>query len=269
MTLPTGTYTDSVQETVARETARRKRVFLTFMALLLVPIAIGAYALTKAPSETEKVVTEVTPIVAERVSGDIAGRVTNDVVKQTEPLIRDNVSRAITTNVEPRIASATNALRKDITDLQTTTQQTSQIVAAAAPQLSAIPAFEERLVKLDGSVNQTQNMFQTLKTDQDNLRQGVAADRDFIQGLPRQIDRVNVQLSNEITSSRQQIDDLRQTMAKELDSIRTLANNSVQTANSNKEAIGSLSRRISVVEAELKKLQGRVAVVEARTQPIQ
>ena len=54
MTIPTEPYNESVQETVDRETARRKRVFLAFMALLLVPIAIGAYALTKAPSETDK-----------------------------------------------------------------------------------------------------------------------------------------------------------------------------------------------------------------------
>src|SRR6185436_12384992 len=101
MTTPMEPYNDSIQETVARETARRKRVFLAFMALLLVPIAIGAYALAKAPSDTEKVVQDVTPIVTERVGGQIATRVKDDVVKQTEPLIRDNVSRAIATSVEP------------------------------------------------------------------------------------------------------------------------------------------------------------------------
>ncbi len=207
MTTPTAPYNDSIQETVARETARRKRVFLAFMALLLVPIAIGAYALAKAPSDTEKVVQDVTPIVTERVGGQIATRVKDDVVKQTEPLIRDNVSRAISTSIEPRIATATSALRQDITNLQATAQKTSEFVAG-------------------------------VRNDQEGLR-------------------------HENTSSRQQINDLRQTMARELESIRSLVNTSVQTANANREAIGGLARRISVVETELKRLQERVKASEA------
>jgi hypothetical protein len=268
MTTPTEPYNDSIQETVARETARRKRVFLAFMALLLVPIAIGAYALAKAPSDTEKVVTDVTPIVAERVGGQIATRVTDDVVKQTEPLIRDNVSRAIATDVEPRIATAANALRQDITNLQTTAQKTSEFVAAATPQLSSISGFEDRLVKLDGSMNQTQGLFQALKSDQEGLRQDFATEREFTRGLPKEMNRVSAQVTNESTSSRQQLNDLRQTMTKELDSIRSLVNTSVQAANANKEAIGGLARRILAVEAELKRLQERVKAFEAKAQQI-
>ena len=45
MTTANESYEEWIQQAVARETARRKRVFMTFMALLLVPIAIGGYAL--------------------------------------------------------------------------------------------------------------------------------------------------------------------------------------------------------------------------------
>jgi hypothetical protein len=278
MTIPAERYDDSIQETLARETARRKRVFLAFIVLLLVPIAIGAFALTKAPSETAKVANDVTPIVTERVGGQITERVTSDVVSRAEPIIRDNVARAITANVEPRIASAADALRKDITDLQTTTRETAQFVAAATPQLSAITGFEDRLLSLDGSLDQTRGLFQTLKNDQEGLRRDVATDRQFSRGLSSDIDRANTRLTNEIASSRQQlssqivsfreqVDALRQATARDLASIRTLANTSVQTANSNKEAIGALSRRVSAVEADVRRLQERVKALEdARVQ---
>ena len=61
-------FDESVQEIVARETARRKRVLLAFLALLLVPIAIGAYALSRAKKETEAIVDAVTTPVTERVN---------------------------------------------------------------------------------------------------------------------------------------------------------------------------------------------------------
>jgi hypothetical protein len=143
------------------------------------------------------VVTDVTPIVAERVGGQIATQVTNEVVKQAEPLIRDNVTRAIATSVEPRIATATNALRQDITNLQTTAQKTSEFVAAA-------------------------------RNDQEGLRRDLATEREFTRALPREMN---------------------QTMAKELES--------------NREVIAGLTRRISAMEAELKKLQVRVTAIDA------
>ena len=157
-------------------------------------------------------------------------------------------------------------MRKDITNLQATAQETSEFVATATPQLGSIREFDDRLLKLDGSLNQTQGLFQTLKTDQEGLRQVVATEREFTRGLP-----TRQQFTNEIASSRQQVtNEFRQTIEKELDSIRTLANTSMQTANSNKEAIGALARRISAVEADLKKLQGRVTTFEeAKAQRIQ
>ncbi len=138
-------YDESVREAVARETARRKRVLLAFLAFLLVPIAIGAYALSKAPTEIERVASDVTPIVTSRVAGDITERVTSDITARTEPLIRQNVSREITTVVEPRLASVTN----DITQLQTSVQKTSALVQEVTPQLAAVPELTKRLTAFD------------------------------------------------------------------------------------------------------------------------
>lgn len=247
--MTTAPFNESIQDAVARENARRKRVFLAFLALLLVPIGIGAYALTKAPTETAKVANEVAPIVTERVGGEIAARVSNDVASRTEPLIRASVAREINATVEPRIATLTGTLTKDITDLQTTARDTSAFVTAATPQLASIPALEDRMVKLSGAVEQNANVVQALRTDQDRLRQEVAGNNDG-------------------ASSRQQFAELRQIMAKELGSIRALAAASAQTANANKEAIDALARRVAALEAEFKRQQNRAPNGAATVRPV-
>src|SRR6266852_577842 len=142
--MTTAPYDESVQEAVARETKRRKRVFSTFMALLLAPIAIGAYALSKAPCEAQKVATDVAPIVTQRVGADISAGITNNVMAQTQPLIQKNVAQEISTTVEPRLA-AVATLRQDITNLQQTTQKASDFVASATPPLASVSGLGERL----------------------------------------------------------------------------------------------------------------------------
>jgi phosphotransferase system IIB component len=147
--MTTAPYDESVHEAVAREAARRKRVFLAFLGLLLIPIAIGAYALSKAPTEIEKVASDVTPIVTSRVSGEISERVTKDVSARTEPLIRENVAREIT------------AVTNDITQLRTTVQKTSELVQNVTPRLDAMSGF----------VSQTENTLKVLNTNQGRLDQ--------------------------------------------------------------------------------------------------
>jgi chromosome segregation ATPase len=146
--MTTAPYDESVHEAVARETARRKRVLLAFLGLLLVPIAIGVYALSKAPTEIERVASDVTPIVTSRVAGNIAERVTSDVSAKTEPLIRQNVAREVKAAVEPRFSSVSN----DITQLQSSVQKTSELVESVRPHLALVGQNETTLKNLD--VNQ-------------------------------------------------------------------------------------------------------------------
>jgi hypothetical protein len=144
MTIAPPPYDESIREAVARETARRKRVLLAFLALLLIPIAIGAYALSQAPTEIERVAADVTPIVTSRVAGDITERVTSDISAKTEPLIRQNVAREVSTVVEPRLASVSN----DITQLQTSVQKTSALVQEVTPQLAALKTLDANQARL-------------------------------------------------------------------------------------------------------------------------
>ena len=100
--MATETYDESVHRAVARETARRKRVFLGFLGLLLLPIAIGIYALIKAPSEADKIADDVAPKVQRQIGGNIAASVTADVESRTRPVVERLVSNEIA-RIEPRI----------------------------------------------------------------------------------------------------------------------------------------------------------------------
>ncbi len=191
-------YDESVREAVARETARRKRVFLAFMGLLLIPIAIGGYALTRAQTEVERVAADVTPIVTSRVAGEITTRVTNDVATKTEPLIRENVAREITTVVESRLSSVS----KDITQLRETTQKTSELVRNVTPQLTAVPELTKRFSAFDAN---------------------------------------QARLTREMGAS-------------------------LQSANSNKEALAAISSQLAVMNRELRALQVRVKALENKRQ---
>lgn len=254
-------YDESVQEVVARETARRKRVFLAFLALLMVPISIGAYALSKAPSETQKIVDEVTPPVTARVGHDVAEHVTKDVVAQTEPLIRSKVSSAIAATVEPRIASAESAL----SNLQTSVQQTSATVAAASSQISLIPNLQSRLTTLGESVSQTTYAVQNFSTAHDRLRVDIDAQREFAEGLSTDVGRISGRLEKEF-ATQNQFKELRQEVTNDLETLRALVNKSVQSANASQQTLGAIESRLSRIDGDLKKLAERVANIEDRLQ---
>jgi chromosome segregation ATPase len=226
--MTTAPYDESVQDAVARETRRRKRVFSTFISLLLVPIAIGAYALSKAPAETQKVAADVAPIVTQRVSADISAGITSKVVAQTEPMIQKTVQQEISATVEPRLASVAT-LRQDVTKLQQTTQKVSDIVTSATPQLAAVSGLNERLSALQGSVNQHDSVLRNINDEQTALRQNIVKTQDMNQSLATRIDKVT-QSPGDPQSIRKQLDDL--------------------------------SRRLSGIENGLEKLQSRVSAVE-------
>lgn len=231
--MTTEPYDESVRDAVAREAARRKRVLLAFIGLLLVPMAIGAYALTTASTEKEQLVTDVTPIVAQRVGDEIASSVTNDVVARTQPLIQQNVSRHIAEVVEPRITSVAGALRTDITTLETSVQQTSRLVAGVAPQLAALPALENRIATLGRVIEGNTG---ALKADQERLRQDVTKQRDVTAGLSQRFERASAQM---------------------------------QATNANNEAIAALTRQMTVMQREMQRLQNRVTELERKqSQPV-
>lgn len=229
---------ESVHEAIARETARRKRVLLAFLALALVPIAIGAYALSKAPTETSKIATDVTPIVSERVERTISESVTNNVVTRSQPLIRQNVSSAV--------ASAERVLRQDYASLQATVQQTS---AATAAQIAVLPELQTRVAGLDESAGRTAAQFENLKTLHDQLRADVTGQRELAERLSRDVARIGATVDG---------------VNRDIDGVRGLADRSARIASANQEAMGSITRRLSQLDKELDALNRRLAAIEDR-----
>jgi polyhydroxyalkanoate synthesis regulator phasin len=99
----------SVKTAVDREAQRRKRVFATFLSLLIIPIAIGAYAIARAPSETDAVVTKVTPLVQERVDKNVEKTITARVDRTVEPRVVEIVERKATPVIERTLNKQVNA----------------------------------------------------------------------------------------------------------------------------------------------------------------
>ena len=89
----------SVKTAVALEEHRRKRVFTIFLALLIIPLAIGLYAIAKAPSETDAVASRVTPIVEKNVEENVTRRVD----EKFEPRVEEVVARHVDKKIEPRV----------------------------------------------------------------------------------------------------------------------------------------------------------------------
>jgi hypothetical protein len=178
--MTTDAYDDSVRDAVERETVRRKRVLIGFLASLAIPIAVGAYVLAKAPTEIESIAKEVSPIVSQNVGGELTEKVTKDVVARTEPALRQTVSRQVSSEVDTRVSSVTEGLRGDIAKLQATTQRTSQLIANTNTRSTDFSRFEGRLASIDRTA------FSSVQTANDN--------REAIVALTRQLAVMDAQL---------------------------------------------------------------------------
>lgn len=251
-------YDESIEEAVARETARRKRVFMTFMALLVVPIAIGGYALAKAPTETKIVADKVTPVVADRVEQSVGTRVMNEVVTKTAPLIRDSVSREFSATVAPQIASVANdaaqlrgsvdGLGQEIKTLQTTVQSSSEFVAAAAPQLKALPELQERLAKVSAFADEAARSITTLSNEDAAIRQQLDENRANTKRLSDQQAQFNSRFSEERERADRLRADLRDSLGKDLTSINQRLDRLILSVGSVQKQLDNLERRVKKLE---------------------
>ena len=140
----------SVKTAVELEAGRRKRVFATFLALLIIPIAIGAYAIAKAPTETDVLVREATPIieksveasVSQKVDQNIEPRVDRIVESRATPVIQkrldQELDKAIVARVQPLEANYKILAMQDNTEHDKTEARIKQLEAR-------IDALEQRL----------------------------------------------------------------------------------------------------------------------------
>ena len=133
-------YDDSIRLAVEREARRRKRVLAGFLALLLVPLAVGGWAVAKAPSETEAVAREVMPIVQQSV----AENVTRQVVAESSARIEENVNRTVDMKIEAKIAPV-QAVRDEVKLL---TSQVARIQPALAANARLVEDVRLQVARL-------------------------------------------------------------------------------------------------------------------------
>ena len=139
----------SVKTAVELEARRRKRVFLMFLALLAIPVAIGAYAVAKAPSDAQIMAARVSPIVEEnivqsvdrRIDQKIEPRVDEIVAQRATPVIERTLDRAVTARVQPLERSYRALAIQDETEHAKAEERVRELEARVA-------ALERRLAVL-------------------------------------------------------------------------------------------------------------------------
>lgn len=189
---------ESIRDAVAQETARRKRVFLTYLGLLLLPLIAGAYALAKAPSETAAVAQAVTPVVEEAVSA----RVAEEVVRKSTPIIEENVSRQVAMNVEPRlkeVAAAANELRGSVTTLGGDVEKLRSTVAVT-PNPRLLTALQQRVNEVDassqGHTRGRQELARQLAMLRDDMKSNADQQNQAIQALTGHLRKIDARLAS-------------------------------------------------------------------------
>lgn len=128
---------DSIRLAVERETRRRKKALAGFLALLLIPIAIGGWVLARAPRETELVVREVTPLVQRDVEKTVGENVTRQVLAQSEPLIE----RRVEEKVAPirAIRDEVKTLTSEVARIRPVVAENARMVADVRSQVARLP----------------------------------------------------------------------------------------------------------------------------------
>jgi polyhydroxyalkanoate synthesis regulator phasin len=139
----------SVKLAVEREAHRRKRVFATFLALLIIPIAIGLYAVAKAPSDTDVVVSNVTPIVEKNVEENITARVDQKIEPRVEEIVERRAAPVIERTLDKAVAARVQPLERQYRVLAVQRNTERQETAERVKILEArVAALEERLARL-------------------------------------------------------------------------------------------------------------------------
>lgn len=150
----------SVKTAVALEARRRKRVFAIFLGLLAIPVAIGLYAVAKAPSETEAVALNVTPIVERNVEENITRRVDQKieprvdelVARRAEPVIQQTLDKQLTVHLDRAVIARVQPLERQYRVMATAGDNEHQRTTERVKELEArVATLEKRLAALQNT----------------------------------------------------------------------------------------------------------------------
>lgn len=158
---------DSIRLAVERETRRRKKALMGFLALLVIPIAIGGWVLVRAPKETELVVREVTPIVQQRVGENV----TKQVVEQSATLIERTVEekvapiRAVRDEVKTltsEVARMQPVLAQNVRNVESVRLHVAKLPQGGVQRIIDKPAPDRQLAAMQAQLNSQQAQIQEI-----------------------------------------------------------------------------------------------------------
>ncbi len=136
----------SIKTAVELEARRRKRVYAMFLALLIIPVAIGIYAIAKAPSETELLVQNATPIIEKNVEKSVSRKVDRDLEPRVDKIVRERARPVIENTLETSIAARVKPLEQKYSMRGIQDDQEHEKTEARLRELEArVAALEKQL----------------------------------------------------------------------------------------------------------------------------
>ncbi|HEX2121428.1 MAG TPA: hypothetical protein VHL59_07280 [Thermoanaerobaculia bacterium] len=172
-----------------KEIERRKRALSMFLALLLLPLIVGGWALVRAPKETELVAREVTPIVRQEVSRSIESSVTEAVAEQAAPVIRQTVSEQFSETVLPQIG----AVKEEVSGMRQTMQENSRRITEASSSVATIRGEQATVVR--GGFAREQQARESLRRTVAAVQQDLTTKAKTLDDLDQRVQRIEGQLA--------------------------------------------------------------------------
>jgi hypothetical protein len=172
---------------VQKEIARRKRALWMFLALLLLPLIVGGWALARAPKETEVVARQVAPIVREEVSRSIESSVTEAVAAKATPVIRQTVSEQFNETVLPQIG----AVKQEVSGIRASMQENSRKITDASASVAMIRGEQAILVR--GGARE-QQVRESLRRTVASVQQDLTAKTETLATLDKRVGEMERQL---------------------------------------------------------------------------
>ncbi|HKO57549.1 MAG TPA: hypothetical protein VJ276_16875 [Thermoanaerobaculia bacterium] len=143
----------SVDNAVADEWRRRRRVFRLYLSLLAIPIAAAAYAVVYGVSQQEAVARDVAPRVAQSVTESVATKVETQARSAAKEEVAPSLRRI------DEVASKQTKLENDVATVQSQTAmirelqpQVAQVQQDLGASLRRLEAIAGQQTKIEGEL---------------------------------------------------------------------------------------------------------------------
>ena len=234
---------EAMREAVRREARRRRMLVITYLSLLLLPVGVGIYAVTRAPSEVQSVARQTVPYVVPEVRKQLEPT----IAATARPVIETEVRAQYERTVGPRLQSmsaATSALQATYTQLAPAVEANTKAVADLAPRIAGNAATLEQL----------QPLFSRHATTLDELMPAVRRHSAFVENAGPQLARLQ-QIDAKATAIQNEVSTALAQFRSEQAKIEERLTATTRTANANADQIRELSGQMKTLSGEIRALQ--------------